>query len=174
MLVLPVIICMISTKNIFLVSSEYTVNLIKAYKISLQSCQIYFLGSVKPELHSRHIPTPTSFLRKWKRWPSHYLWKKAWYLLYWQYTTLKIPWSYHQLPHKHLQVTNLPYLFTSSSNSLHEHWLGKTTDCWLGGGGGLREGFKLSLLSAIWDSSQQHSLKDNKFTYSHQIKQRES
>ena len=63
---------MISTKNIFLVSSEYTVNLIKAYKISLQSCQIYFLGSVKPELHSRHtysIPTPTSFLENGRGGP---------------------------------------------------------------------------------------------------------
>ena len=70
MLVLPVIICMISTKNIFLVSSEYTVNLIKAYKISLQSCQIYFLGSVKPELHSRHIPTPTSFLENGRGGPT--------------------------------------------------------------------------------------------------------
>ena len=29
-------------------------------------------------------------------------------------TTLKIPWSYHQLPHmrQHLQVTNVRYLFT--------------------------------------------------------------
>ena len=41
----------------------------KTYKISLQSCQIYFLGSVKPELHSRHIPTPTSFLENGRGGP---------------------------------------------------------------------------------------------------------
>lgn len=56
MLVFPVIIYMISIKNIFLVSSE--------------SYQIYFLGSVKPELQSKHIPTPTSFLENGRGGPS--------------------------------------------------------------------------------------------------------
>ena len=41
----------------------------------------------------------------------------------------------------------------------------------IGWGRGVKgEGFKLSLLSAIWGSSQQRSLKDKKFTCSHQIK----
>ena len=67
MLVLPVTTYMIIINNILLVSSEYTVDL--RHKISLQSCQIYFLGSVKPELHSRHIPTPTSFLENGRGGP---------------------------------------------------------------------------------------------------------
>ena len=171
MLVLPVTTYMIIIKNIFLVSSEYTVDL-RHIKFLYNLVKSIFWNQLSLNfILDIYLLQPHS--RKWKRWPSHYLWKKAWYLPYWQYTTLKIPWSYHQLPHKrqHLQVTNLPYLFISSSNSLHEHWLGKTTDCWLGGEGRVKgEGFKLSLLSAIWDCSQQHSLKDNKFTCSHQIK----
>ena len=42
----------------------------KAYKICFQSYQIYFLGSVKPELQSKHIPTPTSFLENRRGGPS--------------------------------------------------------------------------------------------------------
>ena len=98
----------------------------KAYKIILQSYQIYFLGSVKPELKSKHIPTPTSFLENGRGGPDTYL------------TDSAGPWKFHgviiSFSTLHLQVTNLPYFFISSSNSLHEHWLGKTTDCWLGVG----------------------------------------